>query len=70
MTTLGELFVGEDVRWAGAPRPDQIVTGLANDSRRVRPGDLFIALQGNSVDGRSFVDQALASGAVALLQRR
>jgi UDP-N-acetylmuramoyl-L-alanyl-D-glutamate--2,6-diaminopimelate ligase len=41
------------------------VRGLASDSRRVRPGDLFFALAGLRQDGQAFVRQALASGAVA-----
>jgi len=41
------------------------VHGLASDSRRVRPGDLFFALAGLRQDGQAFVRQALASGAVA-----
>jgi UDP-N-acetylmuramoyl-L-alanyl-D-glutamate--2,6-diaminopimelate ligase len=41
------------------------VRGLASDSRRVGPGDLFFALTGLRQDGRAFVRQALASGAVA-----
>ncbi|MBY5992115.1 UDP-N-acetylmuramoyl-L-alanyl-D-glutamate--2,6-diaminopimelate ligase [Ferrimonas balearica] len=40
---------------------------LALDSRRVRPGDLFIAVAGHSVDGRDFIDAAIANGAVAVL---
>lgn len=43
------------------------VTGLAADSRTVRPGDLFAALPGTRVDGTAFVPRALAAGAVALL---
>ncbi len=41
------------------------VSGLASDSRRVRPGDLFFALAGLRQDGQAFVRQALAAGAVA-----
>jgi len=41
------------------------VRGLTSDSRRVEPGDLFFALAGLRQDGRAFVRQALASGAVA-----
>jgi UDP-N-acetylmuramoyl-L-alanyl-D-glutamate--2,6-diaminopimelate ligase len=41
------------------------VRGLASDSRRVRPGDLFFALAGLRQDGQAFVRQALDSGAVA-----
>jgi len=41
------------------------VRGLASDSRRVRPGDLFFAIAGLRQDGQAFVRQALAAGAVA-----
>jgi UDP-N-acetylmuramyl pentapeptide synthase len=39
------------------------VTGLALDSRQVRRGDLFFALEGLTRDGRAFVDAAFAAGA-------
>jgi UDP-N-acetylmuramoyl-L-alanyl-D-glutamate--2,6-diaminopimelate ligase len=42
------------------------VTGLAVDSRAVKPGDLFFALAGSKTDGARFVDAAIASGAVAV----
>ena len=42
------------------------VTGLAVDSRAVRPGDLFFALAGLKTDGARFIDSAIASGAVAV----
>jgi UDP-N-acetylmuramoyl-L-alanyl-D-glutamate--2,6-diaminopimelate ligase len=43
------------------------VTGLAADSREVRPGDLFAALSGSRTDGGRFVADAIAKGAVAVL---
>ena len=43
------------------------VRSVTLDSRRVEPGALFCALAGSQIDGRSFVDQALASGAAAVL---
>ncbi len=42
------------------------VTGLAVDSRAVKPGDLFFALAGLKTDGARFIDSAIASGAVAV----
>jgi UDP-N-acetylmuramoyl-L-alanyl-D-glutamate--2,6-diaminopimelate ligase len=42
------------------------VTGLAVDSRAVKPGDLFFALSGLKTDGARFIDSAIASGAVAV----
>lgn len=49
----------------GAENPD--VTGLAVDSREVRPGFLFAALPGSRVHGGEFVQYALRKGAVAVL---
>jgi UDP-N-acetylmuramoyl-L-alanyl-D-glutamate--2,6-diaminopimelate ligase len=43
------------------------ITGLAYDSRKVRPGVLFAALRGEKVDGLAFVEPAIAAGAVAVL---
>jgi len=43
------------------------VTGLAVDSRKVKPGDLFLAYPGEHADGRRFIDQAIGAGAAAVL---
>ena len=44
---------------------DAVVSGITHDSRRVQPGDLFVALPGTRQDGASYVDEAAARGAVA-----
>jgi UDP-N-acetylmuramoyl-L-alanyl-D-glutamate--2,6-diaminopimelate ligase len=47
------------------------VTGtLVTDSRKVRPGDAFIAWPGQAVDGRRFVPAALAAGATTCVVER
>ncbi len=46
---------------------DQRIEGLTCDSRQVEPGFLFAALPGSKVDGRAFIGDALARGAVAIL---
>lgn len=51
---------------AVAPRDDREVRGLALDSRRVRPGDLFIACAGARDSGARYIAQAVAAGAVAV----
>jgi UDP-N-acetylmuramoyl-L-alanyl-D-glutamate--2,6-diaminopimelate ligase len=45
--------------------PDVDVTGIAVDSRQVRPGDLFVAQRGARADGLAFAPEARANGAVA-----
>lgn len=45
---------------------DTAITGLALDSRKVSPGDLYFALPGQTVNGLEFVNQAIAQGAVAV----
>ncbi|MCA8930058.1 MAG: UDP-N-acetylmuramoyl-L-alanyl-D-glutamate--2,6-diaminopimelate ligase, partial [Alphaproteobacteria bacterium] len=46
------------------------VSGLTADSRAVKPGYLFAALQGETSDGRRFIDRAVEAGAVAILTDR
>ena len=55
----------------GAPASgDAELTGVAVDSRRVRPGDLFVAIRGARVDGHDFAARAAEAGARALLAER
>jgi UDP-N-acetylmuramoyl-L-alanyl-D-glutamate--2,6-diaminopimelate ligase len=42
------------------------ISGLAVDSRAVKPGDLFFALSGAKTDGARFIEAAIAAGAVAI----
>ena len=46
---------------------DVTITGLTADSRAVRPGFLFAAIPGTSLDGRDYIDAALRAGAAAVL---
>jgi len=46
---------------------DAKVLGVQYDSRRVRPGDLFVAMRGESVDGNRFLDAAIRQGTVAVI---
>jgi UDP-N-acetylmuramoyl-L-alanyl-D-glutamate--2,6-diaminopimelate ligase len=56
---------------AGFPLQDSAdyieITGITADSRAVLPGMMFAALPGTKADGISFVSQALAQGAAAIL---
>lgn len=46
---------------------DMEITGIEVDSRQVKPGDLFIALKGFTVDGHRFIRQAVEKGAAAVV---
>jgi len=46
------------------------ITGVAVDSRAVKPGNLFVAVPGTKADGLTFVPQALKAGAVAVMAER
>ena len=60
--------------WSGgvwSPRqPFAPITGFANDSRRVRAGDCFVALSTQKRDGHDFVEQAWRAGASGAIVAR
>jgi UDP-N-acetylmuramoyl-L-alanyl-D-glutamate--2,6-diaminopimelate ligase len=43
------------------------IGGLDYDSRRIKPGDAFIAMRGEASDGNKFIDKAVAQGAAAII---
>ncbi|MGA9223504.1 MAG: Mur ligase domain-containing protein, partial [Pseudomonas graminis] len=45
---------------------DLLIRELTLDSRKVRPGDLFLAIPGLKVDGREHITDAIAHGAAAI----
>ena len=50
--------------------PDAVVSAVATHSRAVGPGDLFVAIAGERVDGHDFVVEAFERGAAAALVHR
>jgi UDP-N-acetylmuramoyl-L-alanyl-D-glutamate--2,6-diaminopimelate ligase len=46
------------------------ITHIAEDSRRVEAGSIFVAVRGKTADGHRFIPQALAAGAVAVAGSR
>jgi UDP-N-acetylmuramoyl-L-alanyl-D-glutamate--2,6-diaminopimelate ligase len=43
------------------------ITGVEYDSRRVKPGCVFVAMRGETSDGNRFIDQAIQAGAAAVV---
>jgi len=53
---------------SGPQNPD--VTGITADSRRVRPGYLFVALKGLHEDGNGYIDDAIKRGATVIVSEQ
>ena len=62
--TFQQLLDGVEVL---AQAGDAAVSGVEYDSRRVQPGCLFVAMQGESSDGNAFISTAVAAGTVAVV---
>ncbi len=63
MTFQQLLYGAEVLSQAGNPS----VSGLEYDSRKIQPGDVFVAMHGDTTDGNKFIDKAIAVGAVAVV---
>lgn len=63
MRRLGDLLAGLVPADRLAPHADATVTGVCDDSRRVQPGAVFVAVCGTAVDARKFIADAVAKGA-------
>jgi UDP-N-acetylmuramoyl-L-alanyl-D-glutamate--2,6-diaminopimelate ligase len=50
-------------------KPKVTFTGLASDSREVKPGDLFAAISGTREDGARYIEDAVKRGAIVVLAR-
>jgi UDP-N-acetylmuramoyl-L-alanyl-D-glutamate--2,6-diaminopimelate ligase len=60
-------LIGGETHVGVAPAGDPQITGLEHDSRRIRPGNCFVAFRGGAADGNQFIDAAIANGAVAVV---
>ena len=67
---MGRITLGQAAQWCGgridAKYKDISFLGANNDSRKIQPGQLFLALQG-ARDGHDFIPMALQKGAAAVL---
>ncbi|MGZ6164455.1 MAG: Mur ligase family protein, partial [Myxococcaceae bacterium] len=67
---LTEVLAGIGAEQQSGSRASLEVTGVAHDSRKVKPGDLFVAVPGATSDGANFAAEAKQKGAVAVLVQR
>ena len=63
---LRELLSGLEILSATAD-PETEISGVSYDSRKTRPGDLFVAVKGFTSDGHRFIPTAIRNGAAAVL---
>lgn len=61
-TRLSALAAGFEI----VGETDPVISGISDDSRRVRPGMLFVAVPGTRDDGHRHVAEAVARGAAAV----
>ena len=66
LRTVAEWLADELVEIRGSD-PERTVSGITISSRRVSPGDLYVAPAGARAHGASFAAQAVEDGAVAVL---
>jgi UDP-N-acetylmuramoyl-tripeptide--D-alanyl-D-alanine ligase len=64
--TVGELKKLFPNHTVGLPDATA-VAGVSQDTRKIRSGELYVAIAGDNFDGHDFVDQAFSKGAVAAL---
>ena len=68
------MYLKKLLEMAGYPLPahisDREITGISSDSRTVRAGNLFVAIQGIHCDGGRYVGQALERGAAFVVCER
>ena len=65
MKTLKDILPSNYIETVG--NLDTEITGICYDSRKVKKGDLFVALSGNNIDGCIFLYDAICHGAVAAI---
>lgn len=60
---LASLLLLKELHGSG----EVAVSGMTEDSRTTKPGDLFVAYRGDHLDGHQYAAQAVAKGAVAIV---
>jgi UDP-N-acetylmuramoyl-L-alanyl-D-glutamate--2,6-diaminopimelate ligase len=67
---ISELLLNLPLENSPTISSDVSITGVAIDSRAVKHGDLFVAMQGGSVDGHTYIPKAIENGAAAVVGQK
>ena len=65
--SLQHIFTELPPPFCMANIPDIPITGISIDSRAVKPGHLFVAMKGGTIDGHDYIQNAIDNGAVAIV---
>jgi UDP-N-acetylmuramoyl-L-alanyl-D-glutamate--2,6-diaminopimelate ligase len=68
--SLQHIFAELPLPFCMATVPDIPIAGISIDSRAVKPGYLFVATKGASVDAHAYIQNAIDNGAAAVLGER
>jgi UDP-N-acetylmuramoyl-L-alanyl-D-glutamate--2,6-diaminopimelate ligase len=64
---LWQELIAEIAAVGSSGSSSQPIAGIEYDSRRIRPGSVFVAMKGGTTDGNRYVDKALAAGALGII---
>jgi len=64
---LWQELIAEITAIGSSGSSSQPIAGIEYDSRRVRPGSVFVAMKGGTTDGNRYVDKAIAAGALGII---
>ncbi|HYF82038.1 MAG TPA: UDP-N-acetylmuramoyl-tripeptide--D-alanyl-D-alanine ligase [Clostridia bacterium] len=67
--SIGEITASAQGTLVNSDR-DFLVNGVSIDSRRINPGNMFIALKGESFDGHDFISTAIENGAAVVVTQK
>ncbi|WP_224365220.1 UDP-N-acetylmuramoyl-L-alanyl-D-glutamate--2,6-diaminopimelate ligase [Hyalangium versicolor] len=67
---LTDVLAGCGAEQISGGRSSVDVTGVTQDSRRVKAGDLFVAVPGTKEDGAQYIGEAVSRGAVAVVSEK
>ncbi len=66
LTQLIQVLNATRLNGSDSPLPT-LAAGITTDTRSVKPGDIFLALRGETFDGHDFVQAAIQKGAIAAI---
>lgn len=68
--TLGELFDRATMKLPVEFQTETLITSFEEDSRLVKPGSIFVAVAGETVDGHEYIAKVLEMGACMVIAER